>query len=225
MPKDEHLKIEQQLIEFCKEPRTLHEIKEYMPLDSTKDAIRRHLLNPLIDQGKINRTIPNDIDALHQMYINAEVKRTPEIEELIQLKSKSKKNIELEEKVLKYCKEPRTMKEILKHLKLSCSTGLGKRILRPLIAEGKLRFRYQNNGSNQQYVNSETKLNFISEESLIEFCKTPRLVKEIREHFNITIAVYQGMAKSLRDTGKLVYTEEYEKVGKFNVQRRLKSNG
>ncbi|MCL2751420.1 MAG: hypothetical protein FWE62_01545, partial [Firmicutes bacterium] len=138
------------------------------------------------------------------MYLAAGIERTAEIEEIIRQKSKRKANIELQEKVLEYCKEPRTMKEIMAYLNMTCPTNVAQRVLRPLMHEGKLRLRYKKNGSNQQYINAEVPFNYVTETSILEYCKTPRLVKEIREHFDMTQSVYVGMIRPLKDAGKLV---------------------
>jgi len=159
------------------------------------------------------------------MYLTAGIERTAEIEEIIKQKSIRKENADLMQKALEYCKEPRTMREIMEHLGISHATCAGKRILRPLMAEGKLRLRYPKTGSNQQYINTEVPFNYVTETSILEYCKTPRLVKEIREHFDMTQSVYVGMIRPLKDAGKLVYVGEYEIVNKFNAQRRLQSNG
>ena len=45
------------LLEYCEEPRKLTEMIDFLGKYSSKDAFRRIILNQLIDQGKIKRTI------------------------------------------------------------------------------------------------------------------------------------------------------------------------
>ena len=223
--KDDFLALKQKLLEFCREPRSIHEIKAFLPLDTSAWAIRSHIVNPLIADGKLKYTIPYDKDNTNQMYINAEVELA-EIEKIIKQKCTSPETAALKEKALEFCKEPKTIKEIMAYLEMTRTANVARRVLRPLMAEGKLRFRYPHDPYyiNQQYVVAESELPVLSEENLLEFCRTPRHIFEIREHFEIGGHLCRTFIKPLVAKENLVYTE-YIKIGKCSMQRMLKSNG
>ena len=47
------------LLKYCEEPRKLTEMIDFLGKYSSKNAFRSIILNPLINQGKIKRTIPD----------------------------------------------------------------------------------------------------------------------------------------------------------------------
>jgi ATP-dependent DNA helicase RecG len=56
------------LLEFLNEPRTRQEIQEYCGYKS-KDYFRKHILNPLIESGKVDMTIPEKPHSSKQKYV------------------------------------------------------------------------------------------------------------------------------------------------------------
>jgi hypothetical protein len=62
------------LLEYCKEPKSLFEMVEYLGKYKSKDAFSRNILHPLLDQGRIKRTIPERLAHKFQKYysVNAE---------------------------------------------------------------------------------------------------------------------------------------------------------
>jgi ATP-dependent DNA helicase RecG len=56
------------LLKYCEEPRKLTEMIEFMGKFASKTAFRRNILNPLIDGGKIKRTIPDKPGSKLQKY-------------------------------------------------------------------------------------------------------------------------------------------------------------
>ena len=91
--------IEEQLLDYCKEPRTINEIRERFNI-TTNYRVNKSFTKPLIDQGKLQYTIPEDVDNLHQMYLTVGIERTPEIEEIIKQKSITKESAEYKQKIL-----------------------------------------------------------------------------------------------------------------------------
>ena len=62
------------LLEYCKEPKSLFEMVEYLGKYKSKDAFSRNILHPLLGQGRIKRTIPERLAHKFQKYysVNAE---------------------------------------------------------------------------------------------------------------------------------------------------------
>ncbi|MDR3185478.1 MAG: hypothetical protein LBU04_01515 [Christensenellaceae bacterium] len=60
-------------------PRSVGEIKKHLKLDTTIDAVRRHFINPLVDQARLKYTQPQHHAHASQRYINAEVKVTADM--------------------------------------------------------------------------------------------------------------------------------------------------
>lgn len=56
------------LLKYCEEPRKLTEMIDFLGKYASKNAFRRIILNPLIDQGKIKRTIPDKPGSKLQKY-------------------------------------------------------------------------------------------------------------------------------------------------------------
>jgi len=60
------------LLKYCEEPRKLTEMIDFLGKYSSKNAFRRIILNPLIDQGKIKRTIPDKPGSKLQKYYSVD---------------------------------------------------------------------------------------------------------------------------------------------------------
>jgi hypothetical protein len=56
------------LLKYCEEPRKLTEMIDFLGKYSTKNAFSRIILKPLMDQGKIKRTIPDQPIHILQKY-------------------------------------------------------------------------------------------------------------------------------------------------------------
>ncbi len=56
------------IIEFCKQPKTAKEIKEYLNIRS-RQYISAYLIKPLIQEGLLDYTNKNSINAKNQKYI------------------------------------------------------------------------------------------------------------------------------------------------------------
>ncbi len=215
--KNERLDMEQEILEFCKQPRSLDEIKEYTKLGTTKDAVRRHFINPLIRDGRLKYT--HDYKChLHQKYINSQVEVTPEM--LINIQEKDNtltpKRMEM---ILELCKEPKGIREIEKHI----GSKTASKYVAELIKQGKLKFTIPSSpySNKQKYINSEIEYQTYEECDIIEFCREPRTKSEIAEHFNMTTGIRFRMIKKLLEKGLIDYTEESKQLGFYDGNRRL----
>lgn len=52
---------------FCKEPKSKNEIKEHLGISSER-YIRQKLIVPLLEEGRLVRTIPEKLSSLDQRY-------------------------------------------------------------------------------------------------------------------------------------------------------------
>ena len=214
--------IEEQLLDYCKEPRTINEIRERFNI-TTNYRVNKSFTKPLIDQGKLQYTIPEDVDNLHQMYLTVGIERTPEIEEIIKQKSITKESAEYKQKILTFCKVPRGIREIEKHIQSKTTTLY----VRELVEDGKIKLTHPDIPSycKQRYFNASEQCEQFADDAVAEYCKEPRTKFEIEQYFDITKAMRKGVVQRLLDNGKICYTKESEKLGKFDGNRRLVKNG
>lgn len=215
--KNKRLDMEQEILEFCKQPRSLDEIKEYTKLGTTKDAIRRHFINPLIRDGRLKYT-HNYKCHYNQRYINSQVEVTPEMLINIQ-ESADKLTPKRMEMILELCKEPKGIREIEKHI----GSTSAREYVAELMKQGKLKFTIPSSPYNnkQKYINSEIEYQTYEECDIIEFCREPRTKSEIAKQFNMTECVRKRMVKRLLEQGLIDYTEESKKLGIYDGNRRL----
>ena len=215
---------EEELLEFCKEPRSINDIKDFLGLKTINQASWR-FTRPLVKQGKLRFTIPSNPCHLLQRYVNTAVEDTPELQEKIKLVSKSVSNLALEEKVLEFCKDPRTLQEIAKHLNINHSSLVKKRTVKPLLNEGKLKLRYPHDPlyQYQEYMVIDCDTMQLTQDNIINFCKTPRYKNEIRDCFKLNVRLARRFINPLVESGKLVYAECI-KHGKTLVLSKLVAN-
>lgn len=215
--KNERLDMEQEILEFCKQPRSLDDIKEYTKLGTTKDAVRRHFINPLIRDGRLKYT-HNYKCHYNQRYINSQVEVTPEM--LINIQETADKlTPKRMEMILELCKEPKGIREIEKHI----GSTSAREYVAELMKQGKLKFTIPSSPYNnkQKYINSEIEYQTYEECDIIEFCREPRTKSEIAKQFNMTECVRKRMVKRLLEQGLIDYTEESKKLGIYDGNRRL----
>lgn len=219
MDKTKHFELQQRVLEYCKEPRNLNEIKKILELDTTIESVRRYFLNPLLRAGKL-KYAHSYTKHSRQRYLNAEIKITSEMIEEIRLRSKTVQ--ERQQMILEFCKVPKSIKEIIKHI----GTTSAMKYVKPLMKEGKIKYTMPHIPYylNQKYINAEIDYEVLSEEGIIEFCKTPRTKKEIVEHFNLTPALRRSILKNLIVKERLSYTEESLALNEFDGNRRVISN-
>ena len=213
--------IEEQLLDYCKEPRTINEIRERFNI-TTNYRVNKSFTQPLIDQGKLQYTIPEDVDNLHQMYLTVGIERTPEIEEIIKQKSITKESAEYKQKILTFCKVPRGIREIEKHIQ----SKTAPLYVRELVEDGKIKLTHPDIPSylKQKYFNADNEFEQFTDQAVADYCIEARTKFEIETHFNITKAMRKGVIQRLLDQGKIDYTEESKKMGKCDGNRRLIRN-
>lgn len=210
------------VLDYLQEPRNIEQIKEFVGLGTTRDAVRRHFITPMINQGLIKRTNENNHGDIHQRYIRAEVEITQEMKDSIKEQDNKVANSQ-KEKILEFCKEPRGIKEIIKHLE----SKTAPLYVRQLREQGKLRYTIPNNpySQNQKYINSEINYNPLTDDEIIEYCKEPRTKQELETKFGLTKWTRKIIVERLLNIEKICYTEESLALGKCDGNRRLIANG
>jgi ATP-dependent DNA helicase RecG len=67
---DQGVSREGKILSFCKTPKKVEEIQKFVKLKS-KPYLRAKILNPLIEAGKLARTIPDKPTSKNQKYVTA----------------------------------------------------------------------------------------------------------------------------------------------------------
>jgi hypothetical protein len=167
------------IIEYCKIPRRKKEIREHFGLKIFQ--VKSHI-DPLIKDGRLKGTEPENPENWWQRYVSAEYKL-----------------LTLDEIIMDFCKEPRTRQEIAEQAGINIDHL--KQYLNPLLDGGKLKMTIPAipTSTCQRFVIADNDTATMSEESLIEFCATPRSKIEIMVHFSYN--TNQGMKTLL---GKLI---------------------
>lgn len=116
--------------------------------------------------------------------------------------------ITVAERLIEYCKEPRTRREVNRHLGMSDNTTqwVWEKYLQPLIDNGRLKMTLPSNkrSKNQRFVSGDIAVP--TEAAIIEFCKEQRTRKEIVEHFELTEWTTWTYINPLVESGKLNLT-------------------
>lgn len=202
--------VEQELLEFCREPRNVTELKEFLGVRN-KQMVQARFTNPLLKQGKLKFVYPESPTSNLQRYLNTEVEITPEMQETIHRLSKTKKHLKLEKMTLEFCKVPRTLGEIKEHIGLAGYDIVRKRAVQPLIDQGKIKLMYPHNPlyKMQKYVVANSELGFeaFTEESILAYCETPRSKNDIQKHFAVGQELLYKVLNPIIEQGKLIYTK------------------
>ena len=218
---DMRLEMEKELLEFCKHPRSLDDIKQFTKLDTTKDSIRRYLINPLIINGKL-KYAQDYKSHYNQRYLNAEIEITQDMLDEINQSADilTKERIE---KILEFCNEPRGIREIENYI----GTKMAGKYVKNLINQGKLRYTIPSIPCHkkQRYINTSIEYETFTEYDIVEYCRTPRTKKEIATKFGLTESMRKGLIGRLIANGKICYTNESLKLGIYDGNRRLIKNG
>lgn len=109
----------EEIIEYCKEARSLTEITKHINLTSN-NYVSRNYIRPLLEEKKLFYTIPNHPQSTYQKYLSY----NPTKEDYY-------------EPVLEYCKKPRKKEEISKFLGIDVSPCVVEYI-KPLVQIDKL---------------------------------------------------------------------------------------
>ena len=176
----------EKIIEFCNVPRRYEEIEAEFALTLTQ---ARKLVMTLLRESKVKLVKPLDKKSgLRVMAAESDYHKSKE------------------ETLLEYCLEPRTVREVADFLSMSihCSGFFVK----PLLESGRLvhhRPARREVRQNTRYVNAESDYPILSDATLIEFCKTPKSMKEIHEHFRLgTNSWWFDYVYELVEQGKLI---------------------
>lgn len=193
--------MEQMALEFCKVPRTLGEIKNHVGLVGY-DIVRKRVVQPLIDDGKIKLIYPHNPLYRNQRYVVVESSEGYDCFD--------------ENGVITYCQTPRSMEEIREHFCIG--QDLLYKVVRPLIKQRKLvhtkstrvgnriiKPKLIKNYSPQTPIIEKTKP---TENDIIRFCETPRFVYEIMKEFGINDYTARQMVNKLMDENKIVHSGE-----------------
>ena len=202
--------IEEELLEYCKAPRSIVDLKNFLGINDNK-KIQARFTKPLMLQGKLKFIYPESPRSVWQRYLNAEVDITPEMQETMVQLAKSERHLEMERMTLEYCRVPRSLGEIKDHIGLSGYDIVRKRAVQPLIDQGKIKMLYPHDPfyKMQKYVVSEADVGFpaLTEENVISFCVTPRTKEEIKTHFAIGQDLLYKFLNPIIEQGKLTYTK------------------
>jgi hypothetical protein len=157
------------ILEFCQEPHTRAEIEEF--LDSTSKYYIQYL-QPMIDSGKLLLTKPDQLKSVDQRYVAAGC-MIPEIKVI---------SVAM---VQEYCRIPRTRIEITKYFEVK--NYIAERFIEKMLSKGLLRVTNELHprAITNRYAHPETEITVLSEDSLKEFCTTPRSISEIIKHFGV----------------------------------------
>mgnify|MGYP002629122005 CR=1 FL=1 len=125
----------EEVLEFCRTPRSRKEIQAYLGLKN-RDHFRREILNPLIENKILHLTIPGKPSSPKQLYYTSKMSITKQAAMVNTMPVTMQ--ADQVKKVLELCKTPRSRKEIQEHLGLKNKDYFRKAILNPLIENKKL---------------------------------------------------------------------------------------
>jgi len=177
-----------EILEFCKQPRTSKEIYDFIGMTSYHAT--RFYIKPLIECGKLKPLYPESRNKC--IYVNAE----------------SEIPTATDDEIIAFCLVPRTKGEIKKHFDMSNYQAW--RQVGRLVDEGKL-LGMANTNSNknhwQKYVSHESNVQ-TREQAILEFCQEPRTRQDIADHFKIHLKYVPLFLKPILQTDKLKLTKQ-----------------
>lgn len=218
--------LEQELIEFCTEPRCITEITDFLELED-KDKATSRFTTQLIKEGKLKFIHPENPKCIHQRYLKADVEYSEEMQARAKELEKTDRHLEVEQMTLEFCKVPRTLGEIKDHVGLVGYDTTRKRAVQPLIEQGKLKLFYPHNPlyQHQKYVVAESEEGYPSftEKEILEYCKTPRSKVDIKDYFGIGQDLLYKVLNPLRAQGKIKYAKA-TRIGNEIIYKRIVTN-
>ncbi len=217
----------EELVEFCREPRCILEIQEFLGLRNKHMANAKFTM-PLMKQGKLKFIYPQNPRSTLQRYLKSDIEFTLEMQKRIHCEKETIEEQVLQQKTLEFCTQPRTMCEIKMRLELGYNEAVRKKAIKPLLEQGKLMLKYPHNPNYnmQQYFTKEAAdaVVQLTNENIIKFCKTPRSKIEIEKHFGIRQDLLYKSINPLIDANKLIYTRA-TRIGTKIINKKLVSNG
>lgn len=211
------------MLEFCRTPKSIVEIKDFLGLKDKK-AVQSRFTLPLMKQGKLIFIYPETPKSNFQRYLNSEVEITPAMRETFIQLSKTEKHLELEKMTLEFCKVPRSLGEIKDYVGLAGYDIVRKRAVQPLIDQGKIKLLYPHDPlyKMQKYVVTESCAGYLpfTEETILTYCETPRTKEEIKNYFAIGQDLLYKVLNPIIAQGKLTYTKS-TRVGDKIIHKKL----
>lgn len=164
------LTMEERIIRFCETPRGKKEIARLIGISGKCHTwLWDKYLTPLVEAGKLKMTLPTTRQSRNQKFVSGDTA------------------VPTAAAIIEFCNEPRTREEINTHFGLTSWTSWTQ--LSPLIESGKLKLEFPNRGFSgnviQRITTQESPTPLLTDESLKEFCKTPRSRAEIIAHFDL----------------------------------------
>ncbi len=219
--------VEEDLLEYCRLPRSIVDLKEFLGINNKKD-IQARFTKPLLRCGKLKFIYPETPKSNLQRYLNADIEISSDMEEAICQLSKTNKHLELERRTLEFCQAPRSLGEIKSYLGLAGYDTTRKRAIQPLLDQGKIKLMYPHDPfyKMQKYVVSDSELGYapFTADEIMAYCTIPRSKEEIGNHFAVGQDLLYKVLDSLIKQGKLVYTKS-TRVGNKIIHRKLVTNG
>ncbi len=176
---------DESIIEFCKIGRRKKEIGEHFRLSMYQVKVHT---DHLVADGRLK--CPDIMNPKNhwQRYVSTDA---PIVETDI---------------ILEMCQTPRTRAEMAE--RLGFETKYIRRYTEPLIQNGKLKLTIPERPTsvNQKFVIAEYEMPILSETEIIEYCNTPRLRKEVAQHFDVPQYTTDGYLLDLVKKGRLKYT-------------------
>jgi len=186
----------EEVMKYCNEPRSYNEVEDYFGLTRSQ-AVK--LAYALIRKNKLKTVKPSSADGGKKL-----------------LTAESGYFATQEEQLIEFCQTPKAPKEIAEFLGMSvfCSDAY----IIPLVEKGVIKYDRPQKGKTRigiKYVSANADWAVLSEESLIEFCKTPRTKTEIFKHFRVS-NFWTNYINDLVDKGKLITKYPLELVSRNN---------
>lgn len=110
---------------------------------------------------------------------------------------------------MEYCREPRSGREIIEFLGLEYRQYSRNKYIKPLLESGRLKPLLPKNQANrnQRFIHEDIEIETPTDDGILEYCKTPRRKKEIREHFGLNISQAISHVDPLIADGRLKMTD------------------
>jgi len=160
-----------EILEFCKVPRTRAEICGLLDM-TAYHWVRRGYLNPLIESGRLKKTTPDTPQSPDCRFVTAEYATAA---------------IASSEGLLEFCKTPRRKRDIFLHFGLSAFQM--KSIFDPLIADGRLICTDPTNPRNhwQKFVTADSDEATVTPTQVEKFCIEPRTREELAKFLGLPL--------------------------------------
>jgi DNA-binding CsgD family transcriptional regulator len=188
---------DERILEFCQSPKSRNEIAEYFEINL---KYVKQYITPFIESGRLKMTKPEFPSSIDQRFVKAEA-------DVLILS---------EATMIAFCNTPRNRQEIAEYFNLK-SHNAEKHIL-DLVKKSKLKTTIPISPQcwQQRYVDCNIEVRVLSEEALLDFCKSPRTKAEITQYFGISSKGTMGKyLTSFIKSGKLQHTIPDQPTNRF----------